>query len=84
MTWGQAPGVIHSVDPRVTGKIMPGDYVRILTPNPGDDGIIRIQVFPHDGRAVGNSDNKVWIDWKGVIGWSEATRMDRRMFTCEE
>ncbi len=29
--WGQAPGVIYSDDTRITGRIQPGDYIRILT-----------------------------------------------------
>ena len=51
--WGQAPGVIYSDDPLVSGNIMPGDYIRLLMPKPDSDGNIRVQVFPHDNRSVG-------------------------------
>ena len=27
-------------------------------------GLIRVKVFGHNGRAVGYSDNEVWIDWQ--------------------
>ena len=77
--WGQAPGVIYSDDPRVTGQIEPGDYVRFLTP-PTSEGVIRVQVYPHDGRAVGKTDDQVWLDWDGLI----LNRLDRLLFTCEE
>ena len=51
MLWGQAPGVIYSGNPQITGNIEPGDYVRLLMPNPNADGALRIQVFPHDERV---------------------------------
>ena len=56
--WGQAPGVIYSDDPLVTGQIEPGDFVRFLTPQTSE-GVIRVQVYPHDGRAVGKTDDRV-------------------------
>ena len=59
MGWGQAPGVVYSDDPRVTGRIQSGDYVRFLSV-PNAHGLVRVQVYPHDYRTVGNS------DWKGV------------------
>ena len=80
MTWGQAPGVIYSGDPRVTGQIMPGDYVRLLMSKPNADGLIRVKVFPHDFRAVGQTDNQVWIDWDGLTLF----RLERTMFECED
>ena len=79
MLWGQAPGVIYSDDPRVTGRIEQGDYVRFLTP-PNEDGLVRVQVYPHDGRPVGQSEGKVWIDW----GQLERFRLDLDMFSCED
>ena len=79
MLWGQAPGVIYSGNPQITGMIEPGDYVRFLTP-PTADGVIRIKVFPHDERVVGKSNNQVWISWVGLTRY----RLDREMFTCED
>ena len=82
MTWGQAPGVIYSGNPLVSGQIEPGDYVRFLMSEPRDDGLLRIKVFPHDGRAVGKSNDQVWIDWNVLAGYG--VRLDRQMFTCED
>ena len=79
MFWGQAPGVIYSGNPQITGMIKPGDYVRFLTP-PTADGVIRIKVFPHDDRVVGKSNNQVWISWVELTRY----RLDREMFTCED
>lgn len=79
MLWGQAPGVIYSGDPAVTGDIEEGDYVRFLMAEPTDAGAIRVKVFPHDGRAVGNSNDQVWIDWNGLVQF----RLDQVMFICE-
>ena len=31
-----------------------------------DNGVVSVKVFPHDGRAVGNTNDQVWIDWKGL------------------
>ena len=80
MLWGQSPDVIYSGDPRITGNIEDGDYVRILTPNPNPDGAIRVKIFPHDGRAVGNTDDQVWINWRELIRF----RLDQVMFTCQD
>ena len=79
MLWGQAPGVIYSDDPRVTGRIQIGDYVRFLMA-PNAEGLLRVQVYPHDGRLVGQSEGKVWIDW----GSLERFRLDLNMFSCED
>ena len=79
MLWGQAPGVIYSGNPQITGRIEPGDYVRFLTP-PTADGVIRIKVFPHDDRVVGKSNNRVWISW-ALLTWDRSWAW---MFTCEE
>ena len=39
MKWGQAPGLVaYSGDPSVSGDLEEGDYIRILTPTPNDDG----------------------------------------------
>ena len=65
ITWGQFPGVdrIYSGDPRSTGELVAGDYIRILYQD-GDDGMtVRVQVYPHDYRRVGQSDDRVWIYW---------------------
>ena len=80
MRWGQAPGTIYSDDPRVSGDIEPGDYVRLLMPEPDSEGFMRVKVFSHDGRAVGKTDDSVWINW----GQFEPYRTDLLMFTCED
>ena len=77
--WGQAPDVVDSVDPRVTGRIEEGDYVRFQT-TPNVDGLVRVQVYPHDDRTVGESEGKVWINW----GSLELFRLDLVVFTCED
>ena len=79
MRWGQAPGSIYFEDPAVWGNIMPGDYVTLLMPKPDDNGVIRVKVHPHDGRAVGRTDNQVWIDWNSLT----LLRHEHVMFTCE-
>lgn len=79
MYWGQVPDAIGSSDPRIAGDIEPGDYVRFLMSQPDSSGSIWIEVYPHDQRAVGNADNKVWIDWSGLVQF----RLDQVMFTCE-
>ena len=79
MGWGQAPGVVYSDDPRVTGRVQSGDYVRFLSV-PNADGLVRVQVYPHDYRTIGNSDGKVWIDW----GSLERFRLDIDAFACED
>ncbi len=76
--WGQSPATVHSGDPRVSGQIEEGDYVRFLMSRPTDDGLIRVQVFPHDNRQVGNTDDQVWISWKSLTRF----RLDREMFVC--
>ena len=78
MGWGQAPGVVYSNDPRVTGRIQSGDYFRFLSA-PNADGLVRVQVYPHDYRTVGESDGKVWIDW----GSLELFRLDLDVLTCD-
>ena len=63
--WGQAPGRASSGDPRVSGRLEMGDRFRILTPNPRF-GEIRVEVFPHDSRSVGNTTDRVWISWDQI------------------
>lgn len=75
--WGQAPGTIYAGDPRTSGQIEAGDFVKFLTP-PNSEGQLRVQVFPHDGRAVGNTEDKVWISWAELI----RHRSDQDMFSC--
>ena len=79
MLWGQAPGVIYSDDTRITGRIQPGDYVRILTPDIREDGAVRVQVFPVDDRKVGRSEGRVWIDWASLV----RSNTEHLMFECE-
>lgn len=80
MLWGQAPSLIYSGDPRVSGRIQPGDFIRILTPTSDSNGNVRVIVYPHDYRTVGQSDGKVWINWWGLvrINWEHV------MFKCED
>ena len=78
LLWGQTPNAIYSGDPRISGRIVQGDYVQILMGNPTEDGYLRVQVYPHDRRVVGD-DGQVWIDWRELIRF----RADRLMFTCE-
>ncbi len=82
MEWAQAPGVLYSGDPRVTGDIEEGDYVRILTPNLSPEGAVRIKVYPHDDREVGNTDNQVWIYWAGFA--QAGPDAEHWMFECED
>ena len=77
MLWGQAPGTIYGADPRTHGMLVAGDFVTFLmSPNP--EGLIRVKVWPHDDRLVGNTDDKVWIDWGGLVEFG----LERIMFTC--
>ena len=80
MLWGQAPNAIYSDDPRITGRIFPGDFVRILTPKSDTEGRVRIKVFPHDYRDVGKSDGQVWIDWATLA----RVEMEDDVFECED
>ena len=80
LSWGQAPGVVEGGDPRVTGKLMAGDYIRILTPDPTADGMIRVKVYPHDNRTVGRTDDKVWIYYEGLTLF----RLEHLAFECED
>ena len=77
--WGQAPGVIYSDDTRITGRIQPGDYIRILTTNNREDGTVRVQVLPSDDRTVGRSGGRVWIDWASLV----RSNTEHLMFECE-
>ena len=79
MMWGQSPGVIYSDDPRITGRIQPGDYIRILTTNNREDGTVRVQVLPLDDRTVGRSGGRVWIDWASLV----RSNTEHLMFECE-
>ena len=79
MKWGQAPGLVaYSGDPRVSGDLEEGDYIRILTPTPNEHGELRVQVYPHDGRAVGKTSDQVWIYWEGLI----MNRLDQIALVC--
>ena len=80
MRWGQAPGVVYSDNPNVTGNIEAGDYIQVLTPKPTSEGMIRVKVHPHDGREVGKTDGQVWIYWAGLA----LSRLDLVAFTCED
>ena len=80
MRWGQAPSTIYSNNPNVWGNIEAGDYIQLLMPQPTNEGLIRVKVYPHDEREVGKTDGQVWIDWAGL----ELFRSDLWMFTCED
>ena len=47
-------------------------------PEPNANGEVRVKVFPHDGRAVGKTDNQVWISWEMV----SRNRIDLFAFRC--
>ncbi|MCY3656221.1 MAG: hypothetical protein OXG95_06375 [Chloroflexi bacterium] len=79
MMWGQAPGLAYRGDPRTSGSLEEGDYIRVLTP-PNADGEIRVQVYPHDGRAVGNASDRVWISWAQLL----PHRLDQIALVCED
>ena len=78
--WGQAPHTITSDDPSISGELEPGDYIRLLMPRPDEERRMRVEVYPHDGRAVGRTDNMVWISWYGFY----ASRTEHVAFTCED
>ena len=78
--WGQSPSLaraerfddkhptkFHADELKgIRGTLHPGDRVQMLIgPEPKSGDPIRVQVFPHDGRKVGNSQNRVWIRWPG-------------------
>ncbi len=70
--WGQSPQLAHWEAPTDPGQpdwygtLQPGDRVQMLIgPEPKSGKPIRVQVFPRDGRQVGNSQNRVWIRWPG-------------------
>ena len=80
MMWGQAPGLAYQGDPRTSGSLEEGDYLRVLTPTPNADGEVRVQVFPHDGRVVGSTDDQVWISWAQLL----PNRLDQIALVCED
>ena len=79
INWGQAPGLAYSGNPQVSGQLQQGDKLRFLTFEPNAQGELRVEVFAHDGRAVGKTDNKVWISWETATQY----RLDLFAFQCE-
>ena len=79
MRWGQAPATIYAADPKVWGNLEEGDYVLFIS-GVQDNGVVGVKVFPHDGRAVGNTNDQVWIDWKGLTQY----RLDQHALECED
>ena len=81
--WGISPSTLQNLDPRFSGTLEPGDYIRILTPE-SNNGAIRVKVYTHDLRSV-NSESKdqVWIDWDILVLQPEY-RLDQLVFTCED
>ena len=81
--WGISPTTLQNLDPRFSGTLEPGDYVRILTPE-SNNGAIRVKVYPHDLRSVNSESNdQVWIDWDILVLQPEY-RLDQLVFTCED
>ena len=71
MPWSVSPQTYFSDDPRMTGNLYRGDYIRVLIAKPNEyDGLIRVQVYPHDHRqlknALGIDLEGVWIDWETI------------------
>ena len=79
MYWGQAPGLAYAGNPATSGQLEVGDVLRFLMPVPNAGGEVRVEVFPHDGRAVGKSNNLVWISWETVANY----RLDLVAFRCD-
>lgn len=79
MYWGQAPGLAYSGNPQVSGQLQQGDVIQFLTSEPNANGEVRVKVFPQDGRAVGKTNNQVWISWATV----SQNRLDLFAFKCE-
>ena len=83
--WGISPSTLQNLDPRFSGTLEPGDYIRILTPE-SNNGAIRVKVYPHDLRSVNKeSKDRVWIDWDVLVLQPEY-RVDilQLVFTCED
>ena len=83
--WGISPSTLQDLDPRFSGTLDPGDYIRILTPE-SNNGAIRVKVYPHDLRSVSRESNdRVWIDWDILVLQPEY-RVDilQLVFTCED
>ena len=83
--WGISPSTLQNLDPRFSGTLEPGDYIRILTPE-SNNGAIRVKVYPHDLRSVNKeSKDRVWIDWDILVLQPEY-RVDilQLVFTCED
>ena len=78
--WGQAPWTIYSENLGASGWLLVGDGVHFRYPWSQDSGKVRVEVLPHDGRVVGGTFNKVWIDW----GELTQDRHDLVAFTCLE
>ena len=81
--WGISPSTLANLDPRFSGTLEPGDYIRVLTPK-SSDGAIRVKVYPHDLRTVNSQSNdQVWIDWD-ILFVSPEHRLDQLVFACED
>ena len=81
--WGISPSTLQNLDPRFSGTLEPGDYIRILTPE-SNNGALRVKVYPHDLRSVSSESNdQVWIDWDILVLQPEY-RFDQLVFTCED
>ena len=80
MDWGQAPLTIFSDNPDISGELQPGDHIRLISSDVDERGHIWVQVYPQDGRAVGRTDDRVWIAWYSF--WVD--RDIHETFTCED
>jgi len=76
--WGQAPGQVYAGNPQTSGQFQLYDEIQFLMSEPNANGEVRVKVFPHDGRAVGKSDDQVWISWEEIT----RHRHDMHAFRC--
>ncbi len=79
MYWGQAPGLAYAGNPATSGQLQQDDVIQFLMSEPNANGEVRVKVFPHDGRAVGKTNDQVWISWVTI----SLNRLDLFAFRCE-
>ncbi|MBZ0128266.1 MAG: hypothetical protein K8F59_04035 [Rhodobacteraceae bacterium] len=81
--WGQSPDAYFSGNPQVSGQLQKGTMLRLLGAQKASDGsrMMRIEVFPSDGKIIGKSGNKVWVAW-GATSTEEQVLMIA--YSCED
>ena len=79
MYWGQAPGLAYAGNPATSAQLQQGDVIQFLMSEPNANGEVRVKVFPHDGRAVGKTNDQVWISWETI----SHNRLDLFAFRCK-